>query len=61
MLSLDYSTVKMHLWQFNGSVLRIKEKLQVVFAFTVRDIHILVVYADGMYGAFVILAGLIKS
>ena len=51
----------MHLWQFNGSVLRIKEKLQVVFAITVRDIHIPVVYADGMYGAFVILAGLIKS
>ena len=32
----------MHLWQFNGSVLCIKEKFQVVFVITVCDIFILV-------------------
>ena len=34
----------MRLWRFNGSVLCTKEKLQVVFAITVRDIFIPVVY-----------------
>ena len=34
----------MRLWRFNGRVLCTKEKFQVVFAITVRDIFIPVVY-----------------
>ena len=43
-LSSDYSTPKMHLLQLNGSVLCTKKKFQVVFAITVHDIYIPVVY-----------------
>ena len=60
----------MHLWRFNGSFLCTKEKFRVVFAITVRDIFILVVYQreqllkkcdSAMYGAFVIPAGSVRD
>ena len=63
---LDYSSLKIHLWRINGSVLCIKEKFQVVLPlpYAISTFRLFIKEkscsrsTNAMYGAFVIPANL---